>query len=82
LAKKLDVSEAEANRMVNAVRDGMIEEIVENGSLKLSGLGKFQVKDRAARNGVNPQTQEPILIPATKVVRFSAFTKLKNAVKA
>jgi DNA-binding protein HU-beta len=49
--------------------------------IAITGFGKFSVADRSARDGVNPSTGERIHIAATKAPRFSAGTKLKDAVK-
>lgn len=46
----------------------------------LPGLGKFKVKDRAARTGRNPQTGAEVKIPAKRVVRFSPSKELKEAI--
>jgi DNA-binding protein HU-beta len=45
------------------------------------GFGKFQVVERAPRNGVNPRTRERITIPARRVPKFSAGAGLKSKVK-
>ena len=42
----------------------------------------MEVVDRASKNGVNPKTQEKIVIPATKAVRFKVGKKLKEMAKA
>ena len=61
---------------------GTIEdELSAGGKVQLVGFGTFSVKDRAERTGRNPQTQEPITIPATKVPAFKAGKGLKDLVK-
>ncbi len=46
----------------------------------LTGFGTFHVRDRKARKGLNPQTRQPLLIRARKVVRFKAGRELLRAV--
>ena len=47
----------------------------------ISGFGKFEVKERAARKGINPQTKEVIEIAAAKVPGFKASKSLKDSIK-
>lgn len=49
--------------------------------MNFTGFGKFSSSERAARQGVNPQTGEPIEIAASRVPRFSAGSGLKKSVK-
>lgn len=59
-----------------------IEDILAKGQdVQLIGFGTFEVRDRAARKGRNPQTGEEITIPATKVPAFKVGKALKDAVK-
>ena len=51
-----------------------------DGEVKVTGLGVFQVKDRAQRNGRNPKTGETIVIPAGKKISFRFSSLLKKAV--
>lgn len=71
---------------IKAIIDATIAEITsqlsQGNTVRLSGLGIFSVKERAAREGRNPQTGAALSIPATKVVRFSVAKALKDAVKA
>ena len=55
--------------------------IREGGEVPLKGLGKFKVVARQARTGRNPQTGEPIQIPAKTVVRFTIAKALKDLIK-
>jgi DNA-binding protein HU-beta len=60
-----------------------VETALTNGEkVSLSGFGTWEVKQRAARNGVNPQTQEKIVISARKAPVFKASAKLKDLVAA
>ena len=49
-------------------------------SFQIPGLGKLALRHRAARMGRNPQTGEPLKIPAKRVVRFRVAKALKDAV--
>ena len=58
-----------------------ITEALEGGNeVQITGFGKFYVRERKAREGVNPQTKEKMWIPASKVPTFSAGNTLKKAV--
>ncbi|MBE7896249.1 HU family DNA-binding protein [Paenibacillus polymyxa] len=70
---------------VEAVVDAALETIVtalKNGDkVKLAGFGNFEVRERSARKGRNPQTGEEIDIPATKVPAFKPAPAFKEQVK-
>jgi DNA-binding protein HU-beta len=58
-----------------------IEQALANGEkVQISGLGSFDVKQRAERTGRNPKTKEKITIPAAKYPAFSASKALKESV--
>lgn len=60
---------------------GQIKNILAKGeSIAFLGFGKFEVSERAARDGRNPQTGEKLKIPASKAVKFSSGKDLKEAV--
>ena len=80
VAEKAEITQKAATQVVDAVF-GIVQEAVARGEeVRLPGFGIFVVKDRAARNGRNPQTGEEITIPATKAVVFKAGKELKAAV--
>jgi len=75
-------TKVESEKYVEAVLK-VFEYCVENKeSLKFVGHFSMEVVDRAEKNGVNPKTQEKIVIPATKAVRFKIGKKLKEMAKA
>ncbi|MBL8489734.1 MAG: integration host factor subunit alpha [Rhodocyclaceae bacterium] len=80
LFEKVGLNKREAKDMV----EGFFEEIrnsLESGdSVKLSGFGNFQLRDKPQRPGRNPKTGEEIPITARRVVTFHASQKLKTAV--
>ncbi len=81
VAKNADMSKAEAGRALDAVLDGITAGLKKDKEVVLVGFGKFSVKTRAKREGINPATKEKITIPAKSVASFKAGSKLKDAVK-
>ena len=82
VAEKADISKAAAGDAVDAVFDSISEAMAEGDTVTLIGFGTFQVKERAARTGRNPQTGKPIEIKAAKVPGFKPGKSLKDAVNA
>lgn len=80
LVKLLEVSEAEADRIWNAVEEALIESIKEDAELILRGFGTFVTVDRPAQKIEHPITGEVYDVPAYKAVDFRASSKLKAAV--
>ena len=68
---------AEMMELVFAI---MKESLEAGESIKVSGFGNFEVKQKYARRGRNPQTGEAITIEARKVLTFKPSTKLRQAV--
>lgn len=81
LSEKAGVKKVEAERVLAAFTEVVESTLAQGESLTLVGFGKFEVRDRAARTGRNPQTGEKLAIPATKVPAFKAGKLLKDAVK-
>ena len=69
-------SEAALNSFINIVS----EELENKEKVQLVGFGTFEVRERAARTGRNPQTKEEIQIPASKAPAFKAGKALKDRV--
>ncbi len=80
-AEVANMSKAEMGRALDAILDGIVEGLKNEGEVVLVGFGKFSVKTRAARDGINPSTKEAIHIPEKKVPGFKAGSKLKDAIK-
>lgn len=80
LAERLDVSRAQAERSLGAVLDIIESELAAGNKVALTGFGSFEVSERAARTGRNPQTGATIKIAASRVPKFSAGAALKAAV--
>ena len=80
IAESADISKAAAGRALDATVDTIADALKQGDQVSLVGFGTFQVKERAARTGRNPQTGEPIDIAASKVPGFKAGKALKDAV--
>ena len=74
-------SKAKATVLINDVFDAISSNLANGVAVDIAGFGKFEVKERAAREGVNPKTKEKIQIAATKVPSFKAKKSLKESVK-
>ena len=80
IADSADVTKAAAGRALDAVINSVTGALTKGDSVILVGFGTFNVRDRAARTGRNPQTGEEIQIAAAKVPAFKAGKALKEAV--
>ncbi len=79
IASKTGLSKADATRALDACVEGITEGLKKEGKVTLVGFGTFSAKKRAAREGINPLTKEPLKIPAKTVASFKAGSKLKDA---
>ncbi len=80
VAEKAELSKAASGKAVDAIVEAITEELKKGEKVTLIGFGTFETRERAAREGVNPQTKKKIKIPATKVPAFKAGRALKDAV--
>ncbi len=80
VASSADISKADATRAVDAVVDNITEALRKGDSVTLVGFGTFEVRERSARTGRNPQTGETIQIKASKAPAFKAGKAFKDAV--
>lgn len=81
VAEKAGLSKKNAEVAVSAVIDSIVGGLKAGEKVSLLGFGTFEVRQRAARTGKNPQTGAAIKIPASKVPAFKAGKALKDAVK-
>lgn len=81
VAKSSDMTKAEAKKAVNGILKAIAGALAGGDKVTLIGFGTFAVSERAARQGRNPQTGKAIKIPARKVVKFKAGSKLSATVK-
>jgi integration host factor subunit alpha len=82
LFESLGLNKREAKDMVDAFFDEIRAALERGESVKLSGFGNFQLRDKPQRPGRNPKTGEEIAITARRVVTFHPSQKLKAAVSA
>ncbi|PCJ19420.1 MAG: DNA-binding protein HU [Gammaproteobacteria bacterium] len=80
IAASSDLPKASAGRALDAMIGTVSDALKDGDQVVLVGFGTFSVKDRAARTGRNPQTGDPIDIPAAKIPSFKAGKALKDAV--
>ena len=80
VADKTDLTKKDAAAAVEAFTSTVQDALEKGNSIGLIGFGTFEVRTRAAREGRNPQTGEPLNIPKKKVPAFKAGKKLKDAV--
>ena len=81
VAAKAEISKKDAEAAVAAVVSSITEALADGDKVALVGFGTFEVKERAARTGLNPRTKEKIEIPASKAPAFKAGKALKDAIK-
>ena len=80
VANKAEVTKKQAEKVISATIDTIMEAVASDDKVTLVGFGSFESRDRKAREGRNPKTNEKMNIPATKVPAFSAGKKFKEAV--
>jgi DNA-binding protein HU-beta len=80
IAQKADITKKEADAILSAMLDTILETVATGDKVSLVGFGNFEVRDRQAREGRNPKTGETMQIPATRVPAFSAGKSFKERV--
>ena len=80
LFNRMGINKRDAKDMVDAFFDEIRTALESGRTVKLSGFGNFQLRDKAQRPGRNPKTGEESAITARRVVTFHASQKLKEAV--
>lgn len=81
VAATAGLTKKDAEKAVSATLDVITEALQKGNKVSLVGFGTFEVRERKERQGRNPQTREPMTIPASKLPAFSAGKALKDAVK-
>ncbi len=80
VADKCGISKKDSMDMVESVFS-VLKSTLENGEdIKISGFGKFEVKNKHERKGRNPQTGESIIIDARRILSFKPSTILKESI--
>jgi DNA-binding protein HU-beta len=80
VAEKSGLTKKDAEKAVNAVFDAVTEALAAGEKVQVVGFGTFEVRERAARKGRNPQTGEEIEIAAAKLPVFKAGKGLRETV--
>lgn len=76
LAERLGVSQAEARRTMDEVLNVLMHALVTGRGVNITGVGSFKTYDRPARTARNPQTGEPLAVPATKRIKYTPGARL------
>ena len=82
IADQAELSKKDAEKALKAFADIVAEELRKGEKVQLVGFGTFEVSERAAREGRNPQTGAVMKIPASKAPKFKAGKALKDSVNA
>lgn len=82
MAAKSGLTKKNAEAALNAFVETVGEQLVKGDKVSLVGFGTFEVSERAAREGRNPQTGETMQIAAAKAPKFKAGKALKDQVNA
>ena len=80
VAQSTGLTKRDTERVLNAAIDAITAALEQGEKVQLSGFGAFEVKEREARIGRNPHTNESIDIPATRVPTFKASKALKDLI--
>ncbi|MBR0409366.1 MAG: HU family DNA-binding protein [Clostridia bacterium] len=75
------ITKKEADTVVNATLDAIIEGLVKEGKVVIPGFGSFEVRNKTAREGRNPRTGEKVKIAAKRAPAFKPGKAMKDAVE-
>ena len=79
MAEKSELSKKDTGAVLDAFVEAVQDALKAGDKVQLVGFGTFEVKERAARTGINPQTKQPVKIAASKAPAFKAGKALKDA---
>lgn len=80
VAEKAGISKKDAQSAVDALFSTIMQSLANGEKVQIVGFGTFEVRERAARTGRNPQSGEQIQIPAKKIPTFKAGKQFKDAI--
>ena len=80
MAEQAEMTKKDAEKALTAFTEVVAKELKNGGKVQLVGFGTFEVSERSAREGRNPQTGEPMKIAASKAPKFKAGKALKDEV--
>ncbi len=81
VAAKAGLSKVDAKKAVDAYAEVITDALKGGDKVALIGFGTYSVAERAARQGVNPRTNQPLKIAAKKIAKFKAGAELSKAVQ-
>ena len=81
VAEETGVSKKTTRQVIETALDVIARSLASEEKVVLSGFGTFEMRQRRERRGVNPQTRQPMTIPASKTPGFSASNNLKELVR-
>ncbi len=79
VAERAELTKKDAEKVLKAFTDVVAEELKKGEKIQLVGFGTFEVSERAAREGRNPQTGETMKIAASRTPKFKAGKALKDS---
>ena len=82
MAKETNLSKKDVEDVLKSFVDVVSKELKNGGKIQLVGFGTFEVAQRAAREGINPLTKQPMKIAASKAPKFKAGKGLKDTLNA
>jgi DNA-binding protein HU-beta len=82
VADRAGVPKKQARHIIDTALDLIAEQLSSGNRVVLTGFGTFEVRNRQARQGVNPQTKQAMTIEATQTPGFSASNSLKQMVRS
>ncbi|MDJ1182279.1 HU family DNA-binding protein [Roseofilum casamattae] len=80
VAERATVTKKQADAVLTAALDVIMEAVADGDKVTLVGFGSFERRDRKAREGRNPKTGDKMIIPETQVPAFSAGKAFKEKV--
>jgi DNA-binding protein HU-beta len=80
LAEEHELPRRQVTELVEAILEKITTVLKSGDKVQLTPFGQFRIRDRAARVARNPQTGEPVNVPAKRVLKFTAGRTLKEAV--
>lgn len=80
VAEKSELTKKDAEKAINAVVASITDALTSGDKVQIVGFGTFEVRERSAKEAINPRTKEKIKVPAKKAPAFKAGKALKDAV--
>ena len=81
IVEKIGLSKKDAQEIIEILLDTMKQNFIEGESVKLSGFGTFNIRQKMSRRGRNPKTGEDVEIIPRRVITFRASNQLKSVME-